>query len=84
MNNIGNKIYKTISLLKIKDEEKENIIFIIKKITNIILNKKDIVFKNNVLIIKLLGPKRIRIIDKQNEIILSLKNEFNIIISDIK
>lgn len=84
MNNIGNKISKTISLLKIKDEEKENIIFIIKKITNISLNKKDIVFKNNVLIIKLLGPKRVRIIDKQNEIILNLKNEFNIIISNIK
>lgn len=83
MEHINSFFSKTLGTILKKGQEKETIVFCIKKITGVELSKKDIVFKNNILIIKLFGPKRVKIISFKTSLIQELKNN-NIIVVDLK
>jgi hypothetical protein len=74
MDHIGNYFSKVTQKLFQKINEKENFINIVKKQTGIDLKSNDFVIKENVIRLKIFGPKRKKILSTSDSILKDLNN----------
>jgi len=75
MDHIASYFSKVIKQLGIKNQEKEIFISLIKEKTGINIKSKDFIIKNNIIKLKIFGPRRSKILSQKDSILQDLKNK---------